>query len=615
MAMLHFEFMKLSSRYAFLFLGIIIIVALGLRLVNLSEVPPGLNRDEAAIGYTSYSLIQTGKDEYGKLWPLSFKSFGDWKVPVYFYLLLPFVKLLGLTEFSVRLPSAVLGTATVLLTFFLMQELLILTLKDLRVRAKTDLANFFYNHSKTISLVAAGTLAITPWHVFMSRNASESNVAVFLVTLSLWTFYLSLHKWPKLIVISFLGLALTLYTYHGNHIFTPLLFGGLCAIYWRECKRNKWFVIAGALFLCAAFIIFSQTLLGADKTKISGLFPLGDEAKLHAEIELRRLEYPANSLVAKIIHNKPFYLVKTVVNNYLKGFSTDFLFISGGTNAQHNIPNFGNLFIWQAPFLLLGVCVLLATKQKNASFLLFWLLISPIAASITRDAPHTNRMMGILPLPALLTAIGVMTTIGWSYRKKLLLPVIGGIFVFVTFYLVLYLDQYFVHFPLVSAKNWGYGYQELVAKVTKLQSRYPEIIIARPDYSPYIYFLFYQKFNPAAYQQTVVRYPETAEGFQHVEKLGNLHFQKIGWSEELMIPNRLYIDWAEGVPTGATQSAVLITKDELTRLQQTDFDSSGIKLGDYITSRLIDQVDLPDGSPLFYLIATYNGTPSAERAW
>src|SRR3989344_946993 len=122
MAMLHFEFMKLSSRYAFLFLGIIIIVALGLRLVNLSEVPPGLNRDEAAIGYTSYSLIQTGKDEYGKLWPLSFKSFGDWKVPVYFYLLLPFVKLLGLTEFSVRLPSLFLAPATVLLTFFLRQE-------------------------------------------------------------------------------------------------------------------------------------------------------------------------------------------------------------------------------------------------------------------------------------------------------------------------------------------------------------------------------------------------------------------------------------------------------------------------------------------------------------
>ena len=604
--------MKLSNRIILLLLGAIIIGALGLRLIHLGTIPPGLNRDETAIGYTSYSLIQTAKDEYGKLWPLSFKSFGDWKVPVYFYLLLPFIQLLGLTETVVRLPSALLGTATVFLTFFLMRELLILTLKDLRVYTKSDLLNFFENHIPVVSLIAAASLAITPWHVFMSRNASESNVAVFLVTLSLWTFFLSLRRLPKLIIVSFLGLALTMYTYHGNHIFTPLLVGGLCAIYWHECKRNKWFTFASVLFLSAAFLIFSQTLLGADKTKISGLFPLGDEAKLHAEIELRRLEYPENSFVAKVIHNKLFYLAKTVINNYVKGFSAEFLFISGGTNAQHNIPNFGNLFIWQAPFLLLAVCVLLVAKNKNANFLLFWLLISPVAASITRDAPHTNRMMGILPLPALLTAIGIMVVVSWGYHKKFWIPVVGSIIVVATFYFVLYLDQYFIHFPLVAAKNWGYGYRELVTKVTKLQNRYPEIVIARPDYSPYIYFLFFQKFDPAIFQQTVVRYPETAEGFHHVEKLGNLHFQKIGWSEELMVPNRLYIDWAEGVPSGATNSGVLITKDELARLEQSGFDSSDVKIGDYITSRLIDQVNLPDGSTLFYLISTYNGTPSAQ---
>src|SRR3989304_9058383 len=95
-----------------IFLILIILLAFILRFYRLGD-DPALNADEAAIGYNAYSLIQTGHDEHGNSWPIHFQSFNDYKPGLYFYLVIPFVKLLGLNEWAVRIPGAFLGVATV----------------------------------------------------------------------------------------------------------------------------------------------------------------------------------------------------------------------------------------------------------------------------------------------------------------------------------------------------------------------------------------------------------------------------------------------------------------------------------------------------------------------
>src|SRR3972149_9124231 len=103
-----------------LVLILIIILAFVLRFYKLNSYP-ALNADEAAIGYNAYSLIQTGRDEHGNPWPIHFQSFNDYKPGLYFYLVLPFVKFMGLNEWSVRLPNALLGIASVYLLYLLMR--------------------------------------------------------------------------------------------------------------------------------------------------------------------------------------------------------------------------------------------------------------------------------------------------------------------------------------------------------------------------------------------------------------------------------------------------------------------------------------------------------------
>src|SRR3989344_6006618 len=145
---------------------IIILLALVLRFWRL-DTYPALNADEAAIGYNAYSLIQSGLDEHGNSWHIHFQSFNDYKPGLYFYLVLPLVKILGLNVWAVRIPGAILGVATVYIVYLLVKELL----KDRFTQTK-ELIN-----AEMMASIASLMLAISPWHTHYSRGGWEVNVA------------------------------------------------------------------------------------------------------------------------------------------------------------------------------------------------------------------------------------------------------------------------------------------------------------------------------------------------------------------------------------------------------------------------------------------------------
>src|SRR3989344_3219053 len=84
-----------------------------------SASPPGFTADEAAFGYNAYSLLQTGKDEYGLRLPLRLKSFGDYKLPLYAYLSAPIIKVFGLNEISIRVVAGISALVVVISIYFI----------------------------------------------------------------------------------------------------------------------------------------------------------------------------------------------------------------------------------------------------------------------------------------------------------------------------------------------------------------------------------------------------------------------------------------------------------------------------------------------------------------
>lgn len=513
---------------------LVLFIGFFLRIYNVGEIPPGVNRDEASIGYTAYSLLTTGKDEYGISSPFSFQSFGDWKLPLYIYVTLLSVSLLGLNEFAVRIPSVLFGTGVVFLTYFLIQEL-------------------FGN--KRLSLITMFLVAVSPWSLHLSRVESESNTAVFLITLAVVLFLKGIKRNTWYLVVSAIFFSLTYFTYAGNYIFTTLLVSSLVLIYRKEIPRKKETVFAALVFLLLSISVFSVTLF-ANRTKVSGIGIFGDPSVVHAKIELPRNEHEdPGGLAARVFHNRVIFAGERFFQNYLSAFSAEFLFIKGGENKAHNIENFGNMYLVEAPFLFLGIFSLLFFKKGKEKWLvLSWLLIGPVAASITKDAPHTNRMFAIFPMLSLFVAIGYQQSIEWVRVrwKKMQLLVAAFIALLLIINIGMYLDRYYVHFPKNEEQNWGASYKNLSNVLTSKPYESKQVVISKPEHSPYIFLLFYQAFSPKEYQAGAVRYPPTEDGFVHVKGFGRYIFREIDWEKDLKIPNALLVDDSSKVPESVT---------------------------------------------------------------
>ena len=186
-------------------LALIFILGTVLRYWLLGDVPVSLHRDEAFLGYNAFSLLKTGRDMSGALLPLHFESF-IYSPGGYSYFSIPFTAVFGLSEFSVRFASFIFGSLSILLIYLVCKQLF----------NKEKLSN-------TISLFAALLLAISPWHINLSRTATENAVVVFFILLGTYLFMKWLRLENKVYLFSaFASFAVTLTLYQAPRVFLPL---------------------------------------------------------------------------------------------------------------------------------------------------------------------------------------------------------------------------------------------------------------------------------------------------------------------------------------------------------------------------------------------------------
>src|SRR4030043_140946 len=219
---------------------LVFLLALILRLVHLDKNPTFIS-DEASIGYNAYSILKTGKDEWGKVLPLSFKSFGEYKLPAQIYFSIPAIAIFGLNDFGVRITPVIYGTLTVMFLYFLAKKL-------------------FKN--RWIGLISAFLLAISPWHIQLTRASFESSFSVFWIVLGLWFFVKGFEK-PRWWVLSIIPFIISIYTYNSARIFTPLLLPVIFIIYKKQIlERKKEFLISLLLFIALLIPLLPFVLSG-----------------------------------------------------------------------------------------------------------------------------------------------------------------------------------------------------------------------------------------------------------------------------------------------------------------------------------------------------------------
>lgn len=517
----------------------VFLAALFLRFYRFGKIPPGLNRDEASIGYTAYSILKTGQDEYGHFLPLSIKSFGDWKLPGYVYLTIPFVAVFGLNDWVVRLPSALVGILTIIVAYFLAMVFFKREIKKLRngeieglkIKDKKSPNISISKYLNILPEIAALFLALTPWHIYFSRAGYEANLALLFFTLGVLYFI------KERFIFSAIWFVFTLYTYHAYHLLTPVfLLAATIILRKKISKKRKEFLMATVLFLILAGIIFWQNLSG-NLTKTSEISFMTDPFIIQDQIILPRSTFDYQFLGA-IFYNKVTVFGKIFLNNYLASFSPAFMVWQGGRHPIHNAPGIGHLLLIQYLFFLIGFYYLFKErKNKNNLLLMAWILLSPLASSMTKDAPNSVRLTPLIVPVNLVAGLGFCRLFNKIKSEKVLTTLFLVTFLLIFSNLVLFFQKYFHQLPLERGENWGAGYQELVNYLYLPENQDKKIIIEKPHYSPYIYLLFYRRYDPKKFQEEVVYYPVTEDGFYHVKSLGRFEFQekKVGQLEKNQI--------------------------------------------------------------------------------
>lgn len=501
---------------------LIILLAFFLRVYKMGQIPASLNPDETALGYNAYSILKTGADEHGQLLPLALKSFGDWKLPGYPFLDIIPVLIFGLTEFAVRLPSAIAGVIGVYLIFKISRLLF---------------------GKKEIAIISSFLFALSPWSIYFSRAAYEANVATTFFLggiLATLTYFLKAQKNSSLLIISSVFFGLAIFTYHAYAIFIPFFIIGLIIIFRKSIVKDKnTFIAASLLFLF--FIVFFNSTLKDGSNKISTLNIFNDPNIIYSRVEkLRGDNAEKNIVLERIVHNKYLGVSYQLIQNYINAFSPEFLFDKGGEKLVHNLGFFGNLYLFDALLLLVGFAGLFWNRERSLSILLLWVIVGPIASVITKDTPNSTRLFILMPLFTIVASYGAYQIINY-FKQKSFINYFVLVFLLFLFILnvVFFIEIYFVHLNAQRIRFWHYGYREAV----ELTQKYPnyKVVMTGPENFPYIYFLFYKKYDPIKFRKEVVYYPQTNEGFYFVKSFGRFSFiDKIDYNK--MEPNTLYID-------------------------------------------------------------------------
>lgn len=504
-----------------LLLLVVLLVASILRLWNLSSVPPSASLDEASIAYNAYSVIRTGGDEFGKFPLISQRGYDDGRRSTFLLMSIPFVAVFNLSVLSVRLPSVIMSILTVWSLYHI-----VLLLFEKRTK-----------FSYLFAYIAMILLAISPWHIYISRLGHESNACLSFLVFGILFFLLGLRR-HTLLILAVIFLTLSMISYYSGQVFVPLLVIGLFAIYNKKLLKILFSskksvigcLIVGIVLIPIVWSIFSPEAL--IRFRGTSTFSPEVHSELFAKrVELRNKAVENNDLIGTVIYNRHLFPVQVLLEGYFAHFKPEWLF-TNPSNDSFKAPNTGLLYLWQIPFILMGLLgIILSKKLPPRSKLLIglWLLLGSLPASIATQTPHAMRSYNIAPAWQIICAFGIIYFFyaARPFRRVIVVATIVIAFMGVTSFM----NNYFYVFPKEQSKSFQYALARAIPYVLQNQHTYNEVIFSNEDnlYQSYMLFLYHSKYDPVVYQQ---QGGTISGGYAETHRFGKYSFRPIDWEKD-----------------------------------------------------------------------------------
>ncbi len=482
------------KKHTYFLLGLIVVFALFIRVFQLGSMPRGFLEDEAHIGYNAYSLLHTLRDKNNVFLPLSIDQFGDFRPSGLHFLTIPSVAVFGLTEFATRLPVAIFGGLSVLVFYFLADEIF---------------------RRRSVALIASSMMAINPWAYSASRTTSESIVALFFVITGTWLLLVYLRRVREKIKVSlltpilgFVSLLISFQFYHAARYFVPFLVAYLALWVLLEHeygKRVKAIILTGSVLLAIGLLSLMRLGGGLGRVDEISIF---QNPKTQIEIWHQKTEdrgFPP--LVVQFFHNKYVSYGYTAAVNYGEHFTPDFLFFSGGLPERYQTPWSGGFYPFEALLMFVGLALVFGKifQEKKILWLLgvpfIWLLAGPLPAAFTfEDLPHFQRSIMMMPALILFSAYGLWAIVTRYDRKYLRYGVITILLMIALYSVVTFAHNYFHHSLTHNAKYRYQGEQQLIQAEDGYRKQNRPIIATSQGGNHVIFYLFFDKMSPQYFQ-------------------------------------------------------------------------------------------------------------------
>ena len=510
-------------------LVLIILIGIIFRFYKLGSIPNAYSPDELAQGYTAYSILQTGKDEWGSASIFNLRSFGDYKPPIQTLLMIPSIKLFGLNTFAVRFPNALFSVFTILLTF-LMADILL--------------------KNKKISLLSALFVSISPWLLPMSRLALEANLVIFIVSLGFYLFLLaSQTKKTIYYLFSILFFGISLFTYHSAKIFTPILLL-ILILSQKTYKQSKKFILVSFLF--SIFFISNYFINNQIKSSRTGDIAIFNPTDKWTYVSNSQFEITKNGLpysFTKIFYNKITYLYETFIQSYFSYFSPQFLLTQGaGETTYGMIPGYGVLGL--IPFIgfILSLFFIIKNGFKKEGLNIGWLflivLIPPLIAAIAKGQYSANRVSLMSPFIQIISATGLILFLESLPKKVQNISLIFSIVLFFGFNSIFFV-RYFFQGNQILAEGMLYGHQQANEYIQSHPSS--QVIYSRKLSEPQAYVSFFQQIDPKITQANSTNWLEyESKNLLFLDQLGEYSldkfiFREINIPSDMLLPDTLIV--------------------------------------------------------------------------
>ena len=344
---------------------LILLLALALRLVFLTAIPPGLTHDEANHGREALGILDGIFLFY---FPLNYGS-----EPLYSYTVAAFMRLLGEGVLSLRLVNALFGVLAIWAAWLWSKRA-------------------FDNRT---ALTAAALTAVSFWPLASSREALRAGLLPFFMTAAVWFFwkivaadFADFSRYKKVGVVAGFGasIALTLHIYLAARVAWLLfpLFLVYLLLWHRATFRRAW----------------RPTLAGVGLGWLLAV-PMFLYVRAHPYVltRLEMLDGPLQALrngqLAPILQNVGGALLAFV----WPGYGDQFL--------AYNIPGRPVFEMVTAVFFITGILVsLFRWKRPAYAFVLLWFGVGIVPSLITGATANTTRNLAALPAVFLLPATG-----------------------------------------------------------------------------------------------------------------------------------------------------------------------------------------------------------------